>query len=82
MVESCSECKHFRVPDDGQEWGLSGVCDHPLLENALIYDVLNAGLAEGLWSLPCGAPVVKQYYCCQFFENAQNNMDDCWGFDR
>jgi len=67
--ETCVKCRHFRVPDDGKEWGLSGVCDR--LESAghavLVFDALG-DLAEDVWELPCGAPVVRQYHYCELFE--------------
>jgi hypothetical protein len=70
-MNTCKHCLHFHVPDDGKEWGPSGVC-HRLEyaeEPVLVFDVAASDLAEDLWSLPCGCPVVKEYYSCDLFED-------------
>ena len=78
---SCKRCLHFHVPNDGKEWGLSGVC-HRLEyaeEPVLIFDVFAGDIAEDLWSLPCGCPVVKEHYLCDLFEDkiALGEVIDC-----
>jgi len=77
-MNTCKDCKYFRVPDDGQEWGWSGVCDNQNNERALVCNSMEGGLAEDLWTLPCGTPVVREFYYCDYFEDVRNNVSDCF----
>ena len=83
-TDTCSFCKYFHVPDDGKIWGLSGICNRIEREpGVLVWDTLSADIAEDLWELPCGAPVIKQFYRCEFFtHNIEWEPGDCLFYDR